>query len=149
MRSFRTWSSPATTRSVPPLAWPLTVFTWAGSRASLSIFVTSPGSAAIQTWPATTLHTANWRQNANSASTILFARCIPQQFPAWNGETQPSRTLCAGFPTSLTEFWFGCIVRPPLFAKARKPAGMQRCSKPNSRKLDGPLQNSCRRALSL
>ena len=38
IRSCRTWSSPTTIRSVSPLAWPPTRFTWAGARASLTIF---------------------------------------------------------------------------------------------------------------
>ena len=77
MRSCRTWSPPTTIRAVPPLAWPPTRFTWAGSRASLSRFSTAPRSPAIRAWPATTSNTATWRLNANSAPTILFARCMP------------------------------------------------------------------------
>ena len=83
IRSCRTWSSPTTIRSAPPLAWPPTRFTWAGPRASLSLFSTAPGSPAIRAWPATTSHTdtATWRQNENSAPTILFGRCTTEQFP--------------------------------------------------------------------
>ena len=40
MRSYRTWSSPTTIRSAPPLAWPPTRFTWMGRlpRLPLTIF---------------------------------------------------------------------------------------------------------------
>ena len=48
MRSYHTWSSPTTIRSVPPLAWPPTRFTWAGSRASLSLFSHRSGVADHQ-----------------------------------------------------------------------------------------------------
>ena len=57
--------------------WPPTRFTWAGSRTSLSLFSTAPGSPAVRAWPKTTSHTATWRQNSKSAPTTLFARCMP------------------------------------------------------------------------
>ena len=47
--------------------------------------------------------------------------------------SRPFRTLCARSPTSLWVTGIGCITRPPLIAKARKPARMQSCSRPNSR----------------
>ena len=63
---------------------------------------------------------------------LLFARCMPLQFSVWNGETQAFRTFCARSP-SLWVIGFGCVARSPLFAKAQKPARVQRCSRPHSR----------------
>ena len=98
------------------------------------------GSPAIRARPATISQIASWRGNVNSAPTKLFARCTPWQFPVWNGETQPSRTLCARSPTSLWVIRVACIIRPPLFDRARRPALMRACSRPNSRSIGrGPV----------
>ena len=48
MRNYPTWNSPTTILSAPPL---VSRFTWAGSRASLILFLTASGLPAIRACP--------------------------------------------------------------------------------------------------
>ena len=53
----------------------------------------------------------------------------------WNGETQPVRMHCVRSPTLWWVLGLGCTMRPPPFAKARRPALTRRCSRPSFRSI--------------
>ena len=98
--SCHTWSSPTTIRPAPPLAWPPTRSTWAGSRASLSLFSIPPRLPAIRAWPATISHAATWRQIGFPLEHKLLYRTFPQQCPSWM-RTSASPSIAASFFSNL------------------------------------------------
>ena len=139
----------------PRILRPFTVFAQLTSAAANDIVREMHALTVVATqpkWSATTSHTATWRQNANSAPTKLFARRMPQQFPVWNGGTQPSsRTLCARYPTNfVVGNWVWLHNSASTVRQGAKAGTDAKVLETKFRaRLDGPLQDPCRRPLPL
>ena len=132
--------------SEPQLARPPTRFASASNRTFLSLYFRSlwsrrpsgsgPPSPCI-------LRPSVGSQTARG--TLLFAKCSLDSCSCGTVQLSPLG-FCIRSPTSLWIIGLGGITRPPLFAKAQRPARMRRCSRPNfpsiGRALTGSVQST-------